>query len=186
METQLKIQRLSQERRGTKYEGWCLFPSKMDDYRNWPPVEDSAHIDQITQDQITTGLQLLMWKGVYPYEWMNDDEKLHTTSLPPKECFHSDLYYNDISDEEYAHARKVWDHFECETFEDYHNVYLLTDVLLLRDVFEKFRKTCMEYYQLDAAKYLTAPSLAWDAMLVYTGVEIELLMEEKQDIHTML
>ena len=44
----------------------------------------------------------------------------------------------------------------------------------------------MEYYQLDAARYLTAPSLAWDAMLLYTGVEIELLTEEKQDIHTML
>ena len=44
----------------------------------------------------------------------------------------------------------------------------------------------MEYYQLDAARYLTVPSLAWDAMLLYTGVEIELLTEDKQDIHTML
>ena len=44
----------------------------------------------------------------------------------------------------------------------------------------------MEYYQLDAARYLTAPSLAWDAMLLYTGVEIELLTEDKHDIHTML
>ena len=92
IETQLQIQRLRQERRGTKYEGWCLFPSKMDDYRNWPPVEDLTHIDEITQEQITTGLELLMRKGVYPYEWMNDDEKLYTTSLPPKECFHSELY----------------------------------------------------------------------------------------------
>ena len=59
-------------------------------------------------------------------------------------------------------------------------------MLLLRDVFEKFRKTRMEYYQLDAARYLTAPSLVWDAMLLYTGVEIDLLTEDKQDIHTML
>ena len=64
----------------------------MDDYRNWPPVEDPTHIDEITQEQITTGLELLLWKGVYPYEWMNDDEKLYTTSLPPKECFPSELY----------------------------------------------------------------------------------------------
>ena len=158
----------------------------MDDYRNWALVEDPTHIDQITQEQITTGLELLMRKGVYPYEWMNDDEKLYTTSLPPKECFHGELYNEDISDEEYDHGRKVWDHFECATFEDYHNLYLITDVLLLRDVFEKFRKTCMEYYELDAARYLTAPSLAWDAMLLYTGVEIEVLTEDKQDIHTML
>ena len=44
----------------------------------------------------------------------------------------------------------------------------------------------MEYYQLDAARYLTAPSLAWDSMLLYTGVEIELLTEDKHDIYTML
>ena len=68
IEQQLQIQRLRQERRGTKYEGRCLFPSKMDDYRNWAPVEDPAHIDEITQEQITSGLELLMRKGVYPYE----------------------------------------------------------------------------------------------------------------------
>ena len=68
METRLQIQRLRQERRGAKYEGWCLFLTKMDDYRNWKGVEDPAHIDQMTQDQITTGLELLMRKGVYPYE----------------------------------------------------------------------------------------------------------------------
>ena len=57
IETQLQIQRVRQERRGAKYEGRCLFPSRMDDYRNWPPVEDPAHIDEITQAQITTGLE---------------------------------------------------------------------------------------------------------------------------------
>ena len=55
------------------------------------------------------------------------------------EFFYSELYNEDISDEEYEHARKVWDHFERVTFEEYHNSYLVTDVLLLRDVFEKFR-----------------------------------------------
>ena len=41
----------------------------------------------------------------------------------------------------------------------------------------------MEYYQLDAARYLTAPSLAWDTMLLHAGVELELLTEDKQDIY---
>ena len=101
----------------------------MDGYRNWKPVEDPEHIDHVTQGQITTGLELLMWKGVYPYEWMNDEEKLYTTtSLPSKECFHSELYNEDISDEEYDHPRKVWEHFECRTFEDCHNLYLKIDV----------------------------------------------------------
>ena len=81
---------------------------------------------------------------MYPYEWMNDDETLYMTSLPSKECVHSEVYNEDISDDEYDHACKVWDHFECATFEEYHNLYLVTDVLLLRDVFERFRKTCMD------------------------------------------
>ena len=93
----------------------------------------------MTQDQSITGLEFLLCKGVYPYKWMNDDKRLYTTSLPSKDCFHSDLYTNDISDEEYEHAHKVWDHFEGTTFEDYQNLYLKTDVLLPRNVFEKFR-----------------------------------------------
>ena len=190
LESHLQVQRVRQERHGANYEtskGCSLFPTKMDNYRHWKPVEDLAHIDQMTCYQIATGLELVKRKGVYPYEWMKDDEKLYTTtSLPSKECFHSELYNEDISNKEYKHAPKIWEHCECRTSDDYHNLYLKTDVLLLRDVFEKFRKTCMEYYQLDAARYLTVPSLAWDAMLFYTGVKIEVLAEDKQDIYSML
>ena len=53
-------------------------------------------------------------------------------------------------------------------FKDYHEAYLETDVLLLADVFENFRKTCIANYELDPANYITAPSLAWDAMLYKT------------------
>ena len=51
--------------------------------------------------------------------------------------------------------------------------YLKCDVLLLVDVFENFRKTCISYYKLDLANYLSCPSLAWDAMLKMTKIELE-------------
>ena len=51
----------------------------------------------------------------------------------------------------------------------------LSGVLLLADVFEQCRKTCVRYYNLDPAYYLTAPSLAWDAMMMQTGIKQELL-----------
>jgi hypothetical protein len=67
----------------------------------------------------------------------------------------------------------------CQSFLDYHSIYLKTDVLLLADVFEKFRKTCCDYYKLDPANYMTAPSLAWDAMLLLTDIKLELITDTK-------
>lgn len=60
---------------------------------------------------------------------------------------------------------------------EYHDLYLETDVLLLVDVFQNFRKTCIDYYGLDPAHYYSALGLAWDAMLKMTGVELDLISD---------
>ena len=52
-----------------------------------------------------------------------------------------------------------------------------SNTLLLADVFEKFRETCIEIYQLDPAHFLSAPGLSWQACLKKTGVELELLTD---------
>ena len=122
-------------------------------------------------------LSLVMRKGVYPYEYMDTLERLKETKLPPKEAFYSKLNNEDISDEDYAHAQKVWRVFKIEHFKDYHNLYNKTDVLLLADVFESFRSICIKNYKLDPAHYYTAPGLAWDACLKMTGVKLELLSD---------
>ena len=120
-------------------------------------------------------LSLVKRKGVYPYEYMNSLERFKENKLPPKKSFYSRLTGEDISNEDYAHAEKVWEVFEMEHFQDYHNLYNETDVLLLADVFENFRNICMENYKLDPAHYFTAPGLAWDACLNMTDVKLELL-----------
>ena len=84
-----------------------------------------------------------MRKGVYPYEYMNDRDRFDETQLPPQEMFHSSLNDSDISDEDYQHAQLVWTTFGCENLGDYHDLYLCTDVYLLADVFENFRKTAL-------------------------------------------
>ena len=82
---------------------------------------------------------LLLQKGVYPYEYMDSWEKFDETTLPPKEAFYSNLNLEDISDEDYAHAQKVWDVFELKNLGEYHDLYVQSDMLLLEDVFENFR-----------------------------------------------
>ena len=122
-------------------------------------------------------LSLVKRKGVYPYEYMDSLERFKETKLPPKEAFYSRLTEEDISDEDYTHAKKVWRVFKMEHFQDYHNLYNETDVLLLADVFESFRNICIENYNLDPAYYYTAPSLAWDACLKITDAKLELLID---------
>ena len=99
---------------------------------------------------------LLLKKGVYPYEEMDSWEKFDETSLSDKEAFYNKLNLEGISDEDYAHAQKVWEVFETNNRGEYHDLYVQTDTLLPSDVFEKFRDTCIEIYGLD-------PSLAWQA-----------------------
>ncbi|CAH3144720.1 unnamed protein product, partial [Porites evermanni] len=120
-------------------------------------------------------VDLLTRKGVYPYDYVSSLEKLTETHLPQKEEFYSKLNDEDIADDDYQHAISVWNTFKCKSIRDYHDLYLKSDVLLLADVFENFRKTCLKHYNLDPAHYYTSPGLAWDACLKETGQHLQLL-----------
>ena len=128
-----------------------------------------------TKQVFKKNTELLTRKGVYPYDYVSSLEKLSETQLPPKEEFYSKLNDEEISDDDYQHAINVWNTFECKSIRDYHNLYLKSDVLLLSDVFENFRKTCLKHYKLDPAHYYTSPGLAWDACLKETGQQLQLL-----------
>ena len=122
-------------------------------------------------------LDLIKRKGVFPYDWFDNFNRLSSTSLPPKEAFHSILNDSGISEEDYIHAQNVWETFNMKTMRDYHDLYLKSDVLLLSDVFENFRDVCLDNYRLDPMFYYTAPGLAWDACLKITKVRLELLTD---------
>ena len=91
--------------------------------------------------------------------------------------FYSGLSNEGITDDDYQHAQAVWDTFGCTTLGDYHDIYLETDVLLLADVFENFRRTALSNYNLDPAHYCTLPGYSWDCLLKLTNIELEQITE---------
>ena len=103
---------------------------------------------------------LLLKKGVTPYEYMDSWERYDETSLPDKEGFYSELNLKGITDKDYNHAQKIWEVFEINNLDEYHDLNVQCDTLLLADVFQKFRDTCIEIYGLDPSHFVSAPGLA--------------------------
>ena len=92
---------------------------------------------------------------------MDNWGKFDETTLPPKEAFYSNLNLENISNEDYAHTQTVLEVFEIKNHDEYHNLYVKSDTLLLADVFENFTNMCLEIYQLDPVYFVSAPGLAW-------------------------
>ena len=126
---------------------------------------------------ITQEFDLEMQKGVYPYEYMDSWEKFLEPQLPPLEAFYSTLNECGINTEDYQRAQEVWKKYDCKNLGDYHDIYLYSDVTQLADVFQNFRRMCMEYYDLDPANFYTAPGLSWSALLKKTNAQLDLLTD---------
>ena len=120
---------------------------------------------------------LLLRKGIYPYEYMDNWERFNETSLPNKVPFYSNLKVENIDDIDYRHGNNVFKRFKLKNLGEYHDLYVQTDTLLLPDVFENFRNMCIKVYELDPAHFLSLPGLAWQACLKKTNIKLEILTD---------
>ena len=111
---------------------------------------------------------LLLRKGVYPYDHTNEWERFKEIALPKKEKLYNRLNIEDITEVDYVHAKRVYKDFEIKNLGEYRDLYLKSNVLLLADVFKNFRKTGLEIYELDPAKFISTPGLVWQAALKET------------------
>lgn len=122
--------------------------------------------------------ELLLRKGVYPYEWSESVAKLkETKKLPAKEDFFSSLTQKHISDEDYAHAQKVFSFFNCKNMLDYCELYCCLDTVLLLEVLWSFRKTILSAFGLDCTRYISIPQLSFDCMLTTLDKPLSLLSD---------
>ena len=69
----------------------------------------------------------------------------------------------DVTDADDVYVKRVYKDFEIKDLGEYHDLYVQSDTLLLADVFKNFRNICLKIYELDPAKFLSVPGLAWQA-----------------------
>ena len=78
-----------------------------------------------------------------------------------KKAFYSELDLEDITDEDYTHAQKVFEELKIKNQDDYRDLYVQSNTLLLPDILGDFRNKCTELYEIDPAFFLSASGLAW-------------------------
>ena len=122
---------------------------------------------------------LLLRKGVYPYEYMDDWDRFNEEKLPNNSNVYSSLNMEDISEIDYRHALKVFNKFNIKNLGEYHDLYVQSDTILLADGFESFRYLCINTYGLDRAYFLSLSGLAWKPCLKHSGVKLELISVRK-------
>ena len=114
----------------------------------------------------------ILLSGAYEWFWRSLKEELSS-----KEKFYSSLTGKKNSDKEYEYLLKVWDKLDIKTIKDYLDWHLKCTVLLLTDVFERFRNSSLKNYRLCPSHYLSAPALSSDIRLNTTKVELELIFD---------
>ena len=128
---------------------------------------------------------LISQKGVLPYNYLNNFEKLNESTLPNIEELYDILKLKKCKQEDYDRAIQIWNMFKCKSIKDYLAIYLKCDVLILADINECFRNMCLQNYGLDPVYYYTSSNFFWDAALKMTNVKLELLTNEDSEIMLM-
>ena len=119
-------------------------------------------------------------KQFFPYTYIDSLEKLDEEILPQNlKDWKNELSNIEFTQENLDHVNNIFSELKCKSIKDYLLFYLKIDVLLLAEVFEAFRKTCLKTYYLDPAHYFSLPGFSWDAFLKMTKSKIELLQSRE-------
>ena len=130
----------------------------------------------ITKKYFPNNFELLKQKTAFPYEWLTK-KNIFYKKLPSIDKFYSSLKLRDIEKEEYDKTLEIYKNLKCENAKDYLETYMKLDICLQADIFNSFRNTIWDKFEIDCSKYITSCSLSLDLMLKYTKVKIELFKD---------
>ena len=97
--------------------------------------------------------------------------------MPSIDKFYNSLKLRDIEKEEYDKTLEIYRKLKCKNVKDYLKIYMKLDICLQSDVFNSFRNTIWNKFEIDCSKYITSCSLSLDLMLKCTKVKIELFKD---------
>lgn len=123
--------------------------------------------------------KLMRYKGAIPYSFYKTHEDFNNMQLL-KEQFYDQLKNEYVKDEIYDTTLKIWNHFKIQNHGQLVDLYLKSDVLLLSDIFERFRDVNMKYFEVDPCHCYSAPGLTWNCGLKFTGIKMDLIKEVDQ------
>ena len=99
----------------------------------------------------------------FPYNYINPDN-LNEKYLPSKKKFYNKLTMNEITDEEYENVKLFYKKMKFKNLREYLECYLTSDIILLSDICNNFRKMIFDEFELDCCKYVSSPSLSCKIM----------------------
>ena len=108
----------------------------------------------------------------FPYNYVIP-ENLENKELPDEKYFYNMLKLKDINDKDYKKVKNFYKNMEFKNLREYLECYLKSDITLLADVFNNFRRIVFNNLGLDCVKYISAPSLTKDCALKYSKCKIE-------------
>ena len=118
---------------------------------------------------------LLLWNGFYRYGYVDDSIKKFMGNLDETSLSESHSNMEDITDANYAQAKRNCRNFEIKTSGEYHDLHVQRNKLLLAGVVENFRNMFLKIYEIYPAKIFSTAGLAWQAALKKTKVKLDLL-----------
>ena len=130
----------------------------------------------ITKKHFPDNFELLKCKTAFPYEWLNENN-IFDKELPPIDKFYSSLKLQNVFLKEYDKTLEIYKKLKCKNVKDYLEIYMKLDICLQSDIFNVFRNTIWNKFEVYCSKHITSYSLTLDLMLKYTKAKIELFKD---------